>query len=270
MSRMKKIYLRVLVFMLIYIEFGYQMVVAAVWPGWARTLMLLAISVPLVFMMRAVSQKSIALFLYIAFVIAINAIRDATFDNCILLLVPIVVAFLITNAVKLSNIIEAFNDVMLVLALYSLVTFTITLVAPSAISRLPFLGYRYESSAPMHDAFLSVCMIDSETSRNYGIAWELGAFALLLCASLFCTLAFPEKVRKYQVIILVVTIVTTFSTMGYFVMAGIFLAMMTLRTKKIRVSKSMIAFFIVGVIVALMVLPKESKASVLSLTSGSR
>ncbi len=258
MSRMKKIYLRVLVFLLIYIEFGYQMVVAAELAGWARTLVMLVASVPLIFMMRSVSQRSFVVLLYLAALIIINSVRDASLENCILLLVPIAIGFLIANSLKFSDLIEAFNDVMLFLAVYSLITFLISQIFPGLIRALPFLGYRYESTAPMHNAFFSVCMIDSETSRNYGIAWEPGAFALLLCVSLFCVLAFPTKVKKYQIFILVITILTTFSTMGYFVMAGIFLAMLTLRTKKQKISKGKIAAFAVVLAVILMLLPEES------------
>lgn len=258
MSRMKKIYLRVLVFILIYIEFGYQMVVAAELAGWARTLVMLVACVPLIFMMRSVSQRSFVVLLYLAALIIVNSLRDATLENCILLLVPIAVGFLVANSLKFTELIEAFNDVMLFLAVYSLITFAISQVFPELIRALPFLGYRYESTAPMHNAFFSVCMIDSETSRNYGIAWEPGAFALLLCASLFCVLAFPAKAKKHQVFILILTILTTFSTMGYFVTAGIFLAMLTLRTKKQKISKTTIAGFAVILVVILLLLPEES------------
>ena len=224
MSILKNIYLHILVFTLIYIEFGYQMVVANAVSGGIRMLILLAVVIPLLFTIKVIRRLSLHLIAYLIVLIMVNAMRDTSFKNSILLFIPVFVGFVIANSIKFMDLVKTFNSVVMFLAVFSLITFVISLLFPSIIASLPSLGKVYNSPASMHNAIFSVCISNSTIVRNYGITWEPGAFSILLCLSLFSMLAFEEKVGKIKLAIIIVALLTTFSTMGYFVMIGILLA----------------------------------------------
>lgn len=268
MSKLKNVYLHILIFVVIYIEFGYQMVVSAALPGRIRMLILLVATFPLLFMIKSISHSSIALISYLLGLILLNSVRDASLENSILLFIPIFIGFLIASSVKFLDLVKIFNSVIIFLAAFSLVTFLISLLFPNIIASLPSLGQVYNSSASMHNAIFSVCISNSETVRNYGITWEPGAFSILLCLSLFSLLAFEEKPGKIKLAIIIVALITTFSTMGYFAMAGILLAFSLKRrgtNNKIR----NYAFLLLGLFALLiMVLPSSITDVVFKKLSG--
>ena len=134
----KTIYFHFLVFVLIYIEFGYQMVVAAVFPGSVRMLIILATTLPLIFMIKSIKISSIILFFYLFALILLNSIRDTSIDNSIMLLVPIFIGFLIANSIKLLDLAKIYNNIVVFLAAFSIITFLLSLSFPVLIHKLPF------------------------------------------------------------------------------------------------------------------------------------
>lgn len=268
MSTLKNVYLRILVFALIYIEFGYQMVVTGAVSGSIRMLILLTITFPLLFMIKSISRSSITLITYLLVLILVNSIRDASLENSILLFIPIFIGFIIASSIKFLDLVKIFNSVVVFLAAFSLVTFLISLFAPNIIASLPSLGYRLETQATIHNAIFSVCISNSEVLRNYGIAWEPGAFSILLCLCLFSLLAFEEKPSKIKLSIIIVALITTFSTMGYFVMAGILLAF-SLKQSGANNKIRNYAFILLGsFVILMMVLPSSITDIVFEKLSG--
>lgn len=268
MSTLKNVYLHILVFTLIYIEFGYQMVVTGAVPGSIRMLILLAITFPLLFMIKSINRSSLYLITYLLVLILVNSVRDTSLENSILLFIPIFIGFVIASSIKFLDLVKIFNSIVVFLAAFSLVTFLISLFAPNIIASLPSLGQVYDSPATMRNAIFSVCISNSETVRNYGITWEPGAFSILLCLSLFSLLAFEEKPSKIKLSIIIIALITTFSTMGYFVMAGILLAF-SLKQRGTNNKIRNYAFLLLGSLVLLMiVLPSSITDIVFEKLSG--
>lgn len=268
MSTLKNVYLHILVFTLIYIEFGYQMVVTGAVPGSIRMLILLAITFPLWFMIKSINRSSLYLIIYLLVLILVNSVRDTSLENSILLFIPIFIGFVIASSIKFLDLVKVFNSIVVFLAAFSLATFLISLFFPNIIASLPSLGQVYNSRASMHNAIFSVCISNSETMRNYGITWEPGAYSILLCLSLYALLAFEDKVSKVKLIIIVVAILTTFSTMGYFVMAGILLSFLLKQSGTNKKIKNY-AFLILGsFIILMMVLPSSITDIVFKKLSG--
>ncbi len=102
----KKLYMYIYVFALIYIEFGYAMVVADKISGSARTLALILFTVPLLFFSEhiTVQKAKIFLSLYLYIVVVLNIMRDNTYENYILLLVPIFIGFTVTTSIDMKTI----------------------------------------------------------------------------------------------------------------------------------------------------------------------
>ena len=268
MRTLKNVYLHILVFTLIYIEFGYQMVVTGAVPGSIRMLILLAITFPLLFMIKSINRSSLYLITYLLVLILVNSVRDTSLENSILIFIPIFIGFVIASSIKFLDLVKVFNSIVVFLAAFSLVTFFISLVAPNIIASLPSLGQVYDSPASMRNAIFSVCISNSETVRNYGITWEPGAFSILLCLSLFSLLAFEEKTSKIKLSIIIVALITTFSTMGYFVMAGILLAF-SLKQRGTNNKIRNYAFLLLGsFILLMMVLPSSITDIVFEKLSG--
>lgn len=233
------------------------MVVTAVLPGTGRMLIILIAVVPLIFMIKEVRPSSIFLFLYLFLIIAFSAFRDESLKNSILLLIPIFIGFIFANSVSFIEVARIFSSVVVFLAAYSLITFFISLIWPSFIVSLPYLGHVYDSKASIYNAFFSVCISNSETVRNYGITWEPGAFAILLCLSLYVLLNYSNEVNKFSVFVVIVSIITTFSTMGYFAMAGILLAVLFKHKKGNGKVKLYVALFSLILVVAFFTAPKS-------------
>ena len=268
MSKLKNVYLYILVFALIYIEFGYQMVVTGAVSGSIRMLILLAITFPLLFMIKSLSRSTITLIAYLLVLILISSVRDTSIGNSILLFIPIFIGFVIASSIKFMDLVKVFNSIVVFLAAFSLVTFLISLVAPNIIASLPSLGYRLESRATIHNAIFSVCISNSKVLRNYGIAWEPGAFSILLCFSLYALLTFEEKISKAKLIIIVAAIITTFSTTGYFVMAGIFLTVMFKRKGINNKVRNYVLLLTAILLILLFVLPSSIADVVFGKLSG--
>ena len=271
MSTLKNVYLHILVFTLIYIEFGYQMVVTGTVSGSIRMLILLAITFPLLFMIKSIksiNRSSLYLITYLLVLILVNSVRDTSLENSILLFIPIFIGFVIASSIKFLDLVKVFNSIVVFLAAFSLATFLISLFFPNIIASLPSLGQVYNSRASMHNAIFSVCISNSETVRNYGITWEPGAFSILLCLSLFSLLSFEEKTSKIKLSIIIIALITTFSTMGYFVMAGILLAF-SLKQRGTNNKIRNYAFLLLGSLVLLMiVLPSSITDIVFEKLSG--
>jgi len=264
----KDVYLHLLVFTLIYVEFGYRMVVTGMFSGTARTLILLFATAPLIFFLKRFDPKRTVLFVYITTLIAFNSLRGDAFSDCILLFIPIYIGYLIAGTVKIDELAKAFNNVVFCLALFSLAMYAVALLAPGLIFRLPFLGYRGEGMLRIYDALFSVVTSGSELPRNYGITWEPGAFAVLLSVALCSMLVFEKKRKPIRIIVFIIALITTFSTMGYFTLAGILLAFV-FQKGRLNAKSRWKFFLLLAVIVAVVLcLPKDIYELVFSKLEG--
>ena len=267
---LKRIYMYVYVFSLIYIEFGYAMVVANKLSGNVRTLALLLLTVPIMFFNGRVTvdRSRVLLLLFLSVVIFFNLIKDNTYENYILLLVPICIGFVIATFLDIKTVLAVFSNIMLFLAAYSLISFAISLVLPGAVLWLPVLGNRLRTSAIVHDAVFSVVLSNAKYFRNYGIAWEPGAFALLLCIAAFYEMNIAEKISIKRVFVIISAIVTTFSTMGYIVLMAMVLSSISKRKALHNRSNGTSVVVLAALVLVMCLLPANAKELVFSKLDG--
>lgn len=258
--KLKKVYIHLVIFLLLYLEFGYRMVVAQSLSGTVKNLILLMISGSLVLVkiinrQYSINQKQLLLFFWLTLICTVSFLRDQNIGNAIILWITIVTGFAFAVTVKLEDAIRAFVNVMFFLSVCSLILFTVNIVAPQLTQQLPSLGLRYSyANAEVKDAFFSVCLVNSSSHRNYGMTWEPGAFALLLCIALYCYIAFAPRFEIKKLLLFVITIVTTFSTLGYIVMGMILL---TTYVPKKTERKKRKAFYIIAVFLLLTLILKR-------------
>lgn len=265
----KDVYLHLLVFTLIYVEFGYRMVVTGLVSGTARTLILLFATAPLIFFLKRFDPKRTIIFVYLTTLIAFNSLRGDSFENCIILFIPIYIGYIMASTVKIDEFAKTFNNVMFYLSLFSLFVFAVSLIAPSVIYSLPFIGYHLDTySTKVYDALFSVAIINPGYIRNAGITWEPGAFAVLLSVALCSMLVFEKKRKPVRIIVFIIALITTFSTMGYFTLAGILLAFV-FQKGRLNAKSRWNFFLLLAVIVAVVLcLPKDIYELVFSKLEG--
>lgn len=234
MLKIKTLYIYILLFVCLYIEFGYAVVVANQISGTLRSIILMIISAPLLLFTSNHSNKSILLLILSIIVIVLNILRDQAIGDNFLLLLPLLVGFLIATRIPIKICVNCFCNLMYFLTLYSLFLYSVCLIIPSLSSSLPYLSNVYDSSASIHNGIFSVVISGASVFRNYGFTWEPGAFALLLCIATFCTLHCYQVVNKKRLLVFSIAIITTFSTMGYIVLLLVFLSTLNARSTNRR------------------------------------
>lgn len=267
---LKKLYYYFFVFFVLYIEFGYRMVIANTVSGTIRTAGLLLLCVPLLFSLFKIKipMQPVALLLYLTSVILLNMLRDVNKGNYILLFVAIFVGFVTAMTINFKHLVHVFVNIVVFLAGFSLLVFATRALLPEVLNNFPILWDPFDTtSAQIRDIGFSVVLVNTNTLRNFGFAWEPGAFAILLCAALYCNVTFYKKLNIVKTVILTITIITTFSTMGYIVLAIIYLVSIK---RSYKHSKSTIIFllFALMLLVFFMFLPTSVIEVVFSKLSG--
>lgn len=246
MEKIRNAYAHFIIFICILIEFGYTIVVANYLSGTLRSVLLIVVSLPLLFLFRSRSSKySIILLLYSILIIMLNILRDNAIGDNILLTLPLLVGYLIATRLPLALCITAYCNVVLFLAIYSLATYVLCFAIPGIAGGLPYIGGFQDTAATMHNALFSVIISGAQFPRNFGITWEPGAFAILLIIAIFCTVFCYEKINKTRIIVLCLCIITTFSTMGYIVLAMLFITFLGFRKNKSNNALIIIATLII-------------------------
>ena len=119
--------------------------------------------------------------------------------------------------------IEIYNKYIVFLAAVSLVIFPLILInqdLPLAFPQFEQYGNTY------HNLFFYIASYyEGEVvghNRNQSIFWEAGAFQSLLSLALFFEIYYFKKIRRINIGILIVAILTTQSTTGYLILSGFF------------------------------------------------
>ena len=232
MEKLRTIYAHILIFLCIYIEWGYTIVVANYLSGTLRSIILLAAIIPLFFLYETrQTNLSLALLFYSFLIILLNLGRDYAAGDYLLLFLPVLLGYFIATRIPTMLCIRSFCNIVYFLAIYSLLFYIICAVFPFFCNLLPVIGYFQDSILTMHNALFTVVINGMQFPRNFGITWEPGAFAILLCIAIFCTIFCYDKIDKKRILIYSVAIITTFSTMGYIVLAILFVSFLGMRKK---------------------------------------
>lgn len=264
----KERYCYFIVFLLIYLEWGYAPVVAQNISGIMKTALMIGGVLPLCFFDSfKIDNKSLVLFAYLGISISLRSIGDVEIGNSIMFIVSIFCAFILTSAYAAKDVLVAFCNIMTFLAGYSLICYIVAVVMPSVISLFPLLPN--VNGTLIYNLGLSVMPSGVDMIRNYGITWEPGAFALLLCIAIFCQIVGYKTMNKRKVIINILAVITTFSTMGYIVLAAIILItrFKTGAVTKSRVSNMRLLLF-VGISIVILLRNSEAYELVFGKLAG--
>lgn len=159
----------------------------------------------------------------------------------------IAIAWVVVAAVDENDFIVTFNQIMTFLSWYSLVIMVTYLVLPAVIESFPTTVIT--KSYISYNAFFSVIVENWYVMRNYGMFWEPGAFSVFLCIALYFEL-FYFKPKYSRVILYVITIATTFSTLGVVCMLVLLIGVFAKgnRRTKSRIKGLVVFILIIGAV----------------------
>lgn len=179
-------------------------------------LALLFSSAFLIWLLNTKINKRTMIFSTIMIVLIIVSILANGIDNFldIQVIVTIVSSFLICNGLKKKQFMENYCNIILFLAIISLVCFVLYRVAPGIYDFFPTNLWRYGSTRFVNLFFVVIPVGMSDYFRNFGIFYEPGIFQIYLNIALFYEL-FRENIKFKRVLLILITIITTMSTNGY-------------------------------------------------------
>lgn len=227
-SRSVRNYVIFTTLMLLYLSSGYYIVVTGALSGFISVIIQLALVVlGLMFTkhksMNSLNLKSIFLVLLLlsSGMFSILYRSDSVYDYAILFF-AVVTGYLFTTAFSFEQFIKSFNKVMYFLALYSLLIYALNIFIPSVFSFAPLIDIRFGRN--VLNLGFSVLLSNATIPRNYGFFWEPGAYQTFLNLALIFEFFYYKKINRKHIGILILTIFTTFSTVGYVAMGVIILA----------------------------------------------
>lgn len=137
------------------------------------------------------------------------------------------IGYLYTLFVSYEEFKEYFYIIIKFLAIYSLITFALSILFPSLMDFLPYVE---RNGTSYHNAVFSIVSDSTYVTRNFGIFWEPGAYSIYLNVALYFEL-FENKFDIKRVVLLAATILSTLSTLGIVCMAILFCALLTTDNK---------------------------------------
>lgn len=139
----------------------------------------------------------------------------------ILKAILIILGVLITNNFKFEKFCEIFTKIMIFIAIYSLIAYILSYsfvpYVNNVLNKFPVLdraGIQYFYNL----FFTNIPVGEYYRHRNYGIFWEPGAYQAYLNIAIVMLLfvKFELKRKKLSLVILIIAVLTTLSTTGYF------------------------------------------------------
>lgn len=152
-------------------------------------------------------------------------------------LLRILIAFYFARAIGVNFKYKYYN-VIFILSFISLIGYSLNLIG---------LNFGFEIGRHYSLIFYDSLIDSGGFIRNNGPFWEPGAFAGYIAILFLLFIENPEHIfkNKKKSLIIFIALITTFSTMGYLVVALLIFLLYTKKTKKIKLIL-LLPFFIIG------------------------
>ena len=124
-----------------------------------------------------INRTSTSIVLVMLLISLISGLMTFAIKQTVVIIAAIAIGWLFINVVSYSDFKNLYTRIMCFLAFFSLITFAISVAAPQLIQLLPQI-VRQGGGANYYNALFSVICNSTYVSRNYGIFWEPGAFAI--------------------------------------------------------------------------------------------
>lgn len=171
-------------------------------------------------------------------------LRTGYFYKCIIF----ILSCEIVTVIGLEEFARKFEKIMFVLALASVICTLIAEVNLSVFSAFP----AFFNSANSKFYNLGICMIPvSDALRNYGMFREPGVYQMFLMLALLFHIYHSEKMKISHLVVLILSVILTFSTTGYIALAVFLILFFVKNNVSFRESWKkyfMVFLFVLGII----------------------
>lgn len=197
-----------------------------------------------------ISSQSAMPYIFVSLLfLVLNGMMDTTFANgYFLTMMNIVVAFMLSKMIRFRDFSLWYIEIMVILAICSLL---ITYPLASIVRSLSLPHVMNSANVPFTNAYICYLVDFGDYYRNTGIFREAGVWGGFLLIALMLTIenSFLYSPQKYwfHVILLVATIISTFSTACLVAMVMVFCIMIIKRKSK-EVKKISNLWLIVGAV----------------------
>ncbi len=184
--------------------------------------------------------------------------NEDSFDlNVILTLAKVALAFFVAYFINLESFKRNYIICLLILSVFSLGTFVISLVDNNAFAWAPTLI----NSSGIEGKFLLFSIYEDFTlsgfQRNQSIFWEPGAFQVFLTIAYIFEITNEAPPRKYVLFIFLLSLVSTVSTTGIIVAAALLIYTLGGNNNNTKIIKILLAscFLMIGFYLLIPFLP---------------
>lgn len=206
------------VFLLMFFSSAFQL---SVYSGTVRMVFYLFLAVILLVLMFF-SRTPIKINIWVALAVALGMMTSIvnleSAKQLVIFLSYYVVAILFCSYIPVEKFFHSFVRVLAFVSAVSLILYVLDVVYPSMLSYLPTV--QNEGGLSTESAIVALAPIDG---RNYGMFWEPGAYQIFLCFALILEMFYFKARHKLSFLLIMVALITTFSTMGYLVLAVLIL-----------------------------------------------
>ena len=143
------------------------------------------------------------------------------FSYSIKFTIVLLLGFLITHFFTFSSFKSYFVNSMTILSLIALVGYAIGLTKGFVYSLPTFENI---NDVSYYDGGLFFALNSYSRGRNIGVFWEPGIFAIMITLALFFEIFDSKKTNTLKLVIFALSLLTTYSTTGYFLFTLILLA----------------------------------------------
>lgn len=202
--------LYVATFLLIYFSSAFSL---SRYSGTTR-MMLFAGLLAILMLYAALTRKSIKITIEILFVFLFGLLsyllNGESLKQLTILLVYYTLTLFFINCFDYSEFIEAYCRIIYFLAVVSLVMYVLATFVPQVLTPLPVVSNSLGRMS--YSVFFALSPFDM---RNMGLFWEPGAFQTYLNIAIFFEIFRFRFQNKQRVAVLIVTLITTFSSAGF-------------------------------------------------------
>ena len=160
-------------------------------------------------------------FFYVAFItiVIVSGLCFSNIKQTTIVVICITIGFAVVNFLTYERFVKIYKEMMLFLSVFSLFTLALWFIAPSVITALPVAR---QTTATYYNAIFSIVSSSTYSTRNIGMFWEPGAYAIFLNIALLFEMT-DKKQSLIKMLIFMLTIVTTLSTLGIICLANLVL-----------------------------------------------
>lgn len=157
-------------------------------------------------------QLLLSVILLCCCVLITSLIAGDSMKDAIIMISAILISMLFVFGLDYKKYCEIYTNVILIIAVYSLVAYILSIIAPSIIRLFPDAYYR--PGLETYNLGLTFVNLRTNLIRNMGIFWEPGAYQAYLVFAILIELFSLKTTRRYALIAYALALITTWSTTG--------------------------------------------------------